>query len=487
MGLFDFFKKKNKYENYSKSQENEIVEKNNLIPIQKSEHFTIEEKFSLHQDLVGLIWIADGKYKNYTSEPAKNINSFDIDGIKINISFSYNSEEPSLIYTKLKLINPKNTVERPSYYPSYSGLTPEQRWVYLQLLKNPYDTNIDIGYVFILYYGLERHLLLGDFDRAFDLILKLRDAHKNKSFQYYSANALILTSMFHKRGEKISDFINSLDKEYEYSFSDNLFLMCYYSLNMPLQAKDIMRMAKTFEFMNTNYIRKYPDIFCEVLSNVLFEKYGKNNVILSQFINKSELIKIQYEKVGMFANMSIIDKQISIPMLRDSFKLKKEINILLEDTHNRTKVKISAMRKDGTIKEPIINAKNEPKQKKSPIDKRLLKDLPSSANCLDKHFHYQEQIQAFYARRDEDSKYLEMAIEACKKQIAMSKDAACAFLHDNPPFERLPSHVGYKQLCIILNKQGKYSEEINLAEKAKNEGWAGDWDNRIERSRKKLQ
>lgn len=457
-----------------------------MIPIQKSELLNSEEKISLHQDLLDLIWIADGKYKNYTSEPVKNINSFYIDGIKINVSVSYTSEEPSLIYTKLKLINPKNIVERPSYYPSYDGLSPEQRWVYLQLLRNPYDTNIDIGYVFILYYGLERHLLLGDFDRAFDLILKLRDVHKNPSFQHYSANALILTAMFHKRGEKISDFINSLDKEYECNFSDNLFLICYYSLNIPLQAKDIMRMAQTFEFMNNHYIRKYPDIFCEILSNILLEKYGNTSVALNKFVSQSELREIKYEEIGMFANMSIIDKKIKIPILYDVPKLKKEMNILLEETHNRTKIKLSVMRKDGSIKEHIGNIKNITKQKKPPIDERLLKDLPSSASCLSKHFHYQDQIQAFYTRRDEDFKYLEIAIEACKKQISMSKEAAYAFLHDNPQFERLPSHVGYKQLCIIFDKQGNYSEAISLAEKAKNEGWAGDWDNRIERSRKKL-
>ena len=81
--------------------------------------------------------------------------------------------------------------------------------------------------MFILYYGLERHLLEGDFHSAFNVILKLRDVHKNKSFQSYSGNALILSALLQKKGEYIPSFIKSLDKEYEFNFSDNLLLMSY--------------------------------------------------------------------------------------------------------------------------------------------------------------------------------------------------------------------------------------------------------------------
>jgi len=89
-----------------------------------------------------------------------------------------------LIYTKLPLAQIDNIedVERPPYYPNYSQLTPQQKGVYWKLLSNPYDSKFDIGFVFILYYGLERHLLNGNYEKAFRLILKLRDIHTNKSF-----------------------------------------------------------------------------------------------------------------------------------------------------------------------------------------------------------------------------------------------------------------------------------------------------------------
>jgi hypothetical protein len=50
----------------------------------------------------------------------------------------------------------------------------------------------------------------------------------------------------------------------------------------------------------------------------------------------------------------------------------------------------------------------------------------------------------------------------------------------------MPEHTGYKQLCIICEKQGFFDEVINIAEQAKAEGWRGDWDKRIEKAKKKL-
>ena len=59
------------------------------------------------------------------------------------------------------------------YYPSYKNLKAENRYVYLNWLRDV-TAPIPIGYVFIFYYGLERHLLFGKFEQAFDMIVKLR-------------------------------------------------------------------------------------------------------------------------------------------------------------------------------------------------------------------------------------------------------------------------------------------------------------------------
>jgi len=308
------------------------------------------DKFKIHDDIKSLLWFGDGALKNLSREQmASDKDVFTLMGARVGISLSV--DEPSLIYTNAPIKEPQDVsvIPRPPYFPKYKDLTPEQRWIYLKLLTNPYNTDIDIGYVFILYYGLERHLLQGDFNSAFNVILKLRDVHKNKSFQSYSGNAIILSALLKEKGEYVPLFINSLDKEYEFGFSDNLFLLSYYSFNVPLLPKDIMRMAKTFEFTNTNYIKKYPEIFEKCLTEIVKEKTNMEHIDIKQYITDAELKKLRIEKTAIYANTSIIGNTVPVPLLSEDFKLKKEMNAILEKTHETVKTRLAEMRKNGTL------------------------------------------------------------------------------------------------------------------------------------------
>jgi hypothetical protein len=126
------------------------------------------ENDRIHDDVKSLLWFGDGKYKNITREQMSSDGEYyEIGGYRIKIRYHGGADiEPSLILMNLPIKQPVDEmlIPRPPYYPQYVGLTPEQRWIYLKLLINPYNDKIDIGYVFILYYGLERHLLHGDFD-----------------------------------------------------------------------------------------------------------------------------------------------------------------------------------------------------------------------------------------------------------------------------------------------------------------------------------
>ena len=103
---------------------------------------------------------------------------------------------------------------------------------------------------------------------------------------------------------------------------------------------------------------------------------------------------------------------------------------------------------------------------------------------LDLHFLYQSKIEIYYRNRDNDEFALSSAIEACKQQIGISEKAKIAFIKE---MGLLPSHVGYKQLCIIMEKQNNYDEVIRLSTIAKEQGWNGDWDKRIEKCKKKIE
>lgn len=480
MGLFDFLKKKEPEPSLPSSIETTAVVS------QK------QPTLRLHEDLRGLVWIADGIFKNYLPKPSSK-QVFEAGGISFTISLM-GQEEPSLIHTKERITIPPAgmIVDRPPYYPTYYGLTPEQKWVYLNLLENPYNKEIDIGFVFVLYYGLERHLLEGDFDSAFRVILKLRDVHHNKSFQSYSANALVLTSMAKGRGDMAMEFINSLDKEHELAFSDNLFLICYFSFDIPLKPKDIMRMAKTFEFTKANYIKNYPTLFEECLRAELMAKTGKDNLDIKQFVTKSDLKRMKTKEVSIFANTSITEKSFEIPLLSEVFKLKKTIYDLLDESHEAVKAELAVKRKSGEQpKKEVAKESTRPLLMFDQLQEAsLLKELEQNRrNPIARHFTY-IQLQDFYYRyRDLDQAYLQKGIEYCWLDIKSLQELQSAHIeqelatirilaphHDSEYNERDIKRVqeagfrgtipAFSRLAIIFEKAKDFEKAIEVCDQA---------------------
>lgn len=104
----------------------------------------------------------------------------------------------------------------------------------------------------------------------------------------------------------------------------------------------------------------------------------------------------------------------------------------------------------------------------------------SGEDILDQHFALAEKMTIYYRDRDNDPTALGKAIHAAKDQIALAPQAAKAFIEEYPEDNTLPSHPGYAQLRIILEKQGKYDEAIALCEQAKQQGWNDNWDKMID-------
>lgn len=481
MSIFNLFKKNKKSE--------QLQQTATIISSAKNE--LVLKGPTLHEDLKGLIWIADGPHKNYVQK-SDNGNTIDIGSISISISYMGN-EEPSLIYTSQKISKPTDVskVERPPYFPNYSGLTPEQKWVYLNLLTNPYDNSINIGFVFILYYGLEHHLLNGNFEKAFKTILKLRDVHINASFQSYSASALILSAMLHQRSDLAIEFMESLDKEHEFKFSDNLFLLCYYSFDTPIKSNDITRMAKSFGFTNMNYIKKYPDIFIDTLRTILLKKYGTDGILLKNIIPDSQLLKIKSTKERIFANMSIISENILVPQLINNNTFKKEIYNLLETAHNNVKVLLAEKRKAGKP----LPVKKETKPKKEIVfdsdqEKSLLNDLnKNSKDLVNRHFTYIYLQDFYYKYRSLSNEYIEKCKEYCLLDINSLEEMFEAYVkqeidraqqlkdiyEDESIDERIAEikeqgFIGnipaFTRLVIIYEKEGNIEKAIEICERS---------------------
>ena len=107
------------------------------------------------------------------------------------------------------------------------------------------------------------------------------------------------------------------------------------------------------------------------------------------------------------------------------------------------------------------------------------------AKLLDRHFAYQGMAQAYYRHRNDDSEALDLAIDACEKQIHLGPEAAKAFLAEDPE-DYLPAHHGFQQLAIIREREKDYVEAIRLCKEAMAQGWGGEWEKRIARCENRL-
>jgi len=461
---------------------------NNLTPALRNNNSLSNDIFlKVHPDILPLVWIGDGRNKNYSHY--SHTETYKFENYTLRVTFS-GQEEPSLIYSSLPIKTSVQIqdVERPPYYPSYKGLTPEQRGVYWKLLENPYNANIDIGYVFILYYGLERHLLYGDIDKAYDVILKLRNIHVNKSFQTYSATALVLISLFKQRADLAFNFLKSLDHEYELTFPANLLMLCKYAFNEPLTAKEIMRSAKDFNFQNTNYIKKYPDLYQKSLEEQIQRRYSKDSILVNDFVSKGDFAKLKTQEAQLFANISINEKTIPQPLIIQHTKFLSNMYMLLQDAHEEVKTLVVEMRKANTLSEPVKKAPKKVIVFDAGAEKELLKQLKSANGYIDKHFVYNQLISFYYKYRDLDSSYLQTCIDFCYKDIALLDGVQKEHTKQElASYERLKSYrsrkeneewlvrakdpfsgqiPAFKRLCIIHEKAKEYNKAIetcNLA------------------------
>ena len=460
---------------------------NNLIQSSLSNDLCKQYYLRVYSDLTNLLWIGDGEFKNYNKEDECRKFTFE----NVNFEIKIYKEEPSVIFLNqpVEVCEDFNAIEKPGYFPSYKSLSPCQKYIYWNYLANPYDSRYDISYVFLLYYGLERYLYKSLYiEQVFEIILKLRDNFDNKSFQMYSANTLILTCLKEQRPDLLVKFMSSLDKDYEYHFNMNLYLLAKYSLRIPLNAKDVMRMAKHVEFNNTNYIRKYPDIFEQEVFKILEQK-NNDELLLSNYISNSSLYKLNKKSESIYCNYSI-DNYIDVPLIIEVFKLKKWIYEVLENSHENVKTILAEKRKKG---EQISNKSNRPQKEilifNYELETQYLKELSivrMQKDILELHFKLMNLQSFYYSYRNTDEKYLQEAIKYCEEDINMSSEIKNEFVRRDRelieglkkmnPLIQLQSDGNYETkigripafetLMVIYAKKQQYDDLIRVCDKA---------------------
>jgi len=272
-------------------------------------------------------------------------------GLQLTISISDNGnvgldqevpDDPSTIYSLLPAVDPSypENVQKLSYFPSYSDMTPEQRGLYLRWL---YDvTNeIDIGYVFVYYYGLERHLVYGEFDAAFDEILLLRKHHGNGSFQGYSASALVHSCLLRKRVDKLQHLYATAGFDY----FDNSNLLILHCSKLDILPDMMFQLASRLSGVNRRYVKLKPELYKQKISDTLIGKYGKPSYPLSSQFSLDKVEGIPYP---IFANISF-PPDVRTPRLSNLLQhapFLSEMTTIFKEVHEAVKSESKGKRKN---------------------------------------------------------------------------------------------------------------------------------------------
>jgi len=101
------------------------------------------------------------------------------------------------------------------------------------------------------------------------------------------------------------------------------------------------------------------------------------------------------------------------------------------------------------------------------------------------HFVYQETIRLQYKWRQTFPDALDLAFAACHKQVQYATQAAEA-LQEAFPEQPLPAHFGFQRTASVLEQRKAYEQALEICQRAKEQGWAGNWAWRMLRIKKKL-
>lgn len=369
MGIFGFLKKK-------KDSSDALIKRSDVVP--QVEKNLVErgltpyfENLTIHENIRDLLWFADGQYQNYNPEADKRV----VENELFRIEYSFGTE-PSLIYSNLPISrkDKKDPTEKIGYYPSYEKLSPEERRTYLEWLRDV-TQSVDIGYVFIFYYGLERHLVFGKYREAVDMILLLREYHKNNSFYSYSSSALIMASILHRDKEMFEKVVKNLEK----GQCDSILLIAKYLLKEDLSIDEIISLSSKAGFNNKRYINGYPDLFRQNIASLLETEFGKCSL---PFYNLYTEFSLGKELV--FANISFSEETRiqTLPSIISNAEFKSLIYNLLSSAHEAVKKNLEEQRKAGIKSEPATKSRSNAEESEDQIQascphcETLLKDVP---------------------------------------------------------------------------------------------------------------
>lgn len=261
-----------------------------------------KHSISEHDD-IGEIENKDLLWISYDRNVPQNIKGFSLTfsvdhlgRIKFN-TVKTEKPDPSTIWVYLPI--KAGYAEKLPYWPHYIDLSPQQRYAYLSWLRNV-DEPTDMGNVFLYYYGLERHLLLGDIDKAVTQIIRLRNTHKNKSFFNYSENSIIHACIMRDR----LDLLLTLHEKTEVSGFKNIQFLLAYNLGFDLSPENVIWIFYKLYPKSRKAILGDREKIEQFTSDALLNIFGAPTFPIKQVVN---IEKIKTTTEVRFCNYSFPD------------------------------------------------------------------------------------------------------------------------------------------------------------------------------------
>ena len=271
-----------------------VVHEGNLVAGNKS--------YNINPKILPLLYFTDSQLKNIDSEVG----------------------EPSAISINFPVA--EGQFQKLSYYPSYSGLTSEQRNGFLTWLTTDLSNVPDIGFAFLLLYCLERHILHDEYlEESLKIISKLQGQISNGSFDYYSSTSIGYILFIHKRLDLLKYVdLNKCDIKLQILLSHKL------------SADQLISLATGVDFRNRYYIKEYPELFKKALIESLKREFG-SEYFEYELSNIQKLKKEPY----MFSNYSLRkgnnQPDLLMPDPLSDRKLCHDIYAELQKAHDQVK------------------------------------------------------------------------------------------------------------------------------------------------------
>lgn len=194
----------------------------------------------------------------------------------------HGSFDASLIDGSLPIAGPNPAqTDRLPYWPTYHDASPQQRSRYLDwLVAGRSDPHIELGYVFIFFYGLERRVLLDDADHqaVAEEVLRLRTIYtSSRSFQRYSASLLwMIVALGAKRRLLSAELVERIFATTERWDADSLGRCLAYFLesNTPLDAsRALLTAQQDHRVPKSVIVRRHEKLFRELFAKKFIEQF----------------------------------------------------------------------------------------------------------------------------------------------------------------------------------------------------------------------